>query len=273
MQQTAAAAGMPQQVRSIWRARVFQANTIQQFMQPAMFYGPGQQPAFMPPNAAGRGMPFPAQQGMMLPGMQSGRPGQFPGMQGPQGGRGGQQIPPNAFGLPGQMPFGGVPQAGPGFPNGMAAYPQALAQVQAQLGRGAQGGRGQITGMPGMQSMPQQIMGLQGMRGRDSRPQQFSTQPGRGGMNANMGMQQGQMGGFSQQSRGSMASSIGQQPIMQPTPAASATLEAITSAPPNGQKQLLGEALYPRIQVLQPELAGKITGMLLEMDNSELFGL
>ncbi|KAL9108697.1 MAG: hypothetical protein Q9187_008258 [Circinaria calcarea] len=50
-------------------------------------------------------------------------------------------------------------------------------------------------------------------------------------------------------------------------------LEALTSAPPHQQKQLLGEALYPKIQNLQPKLAGKITGMLLEMDNSELFGL
>ena len=37
--------------------------------------------------------------------------------------------------------------------------------------------------------------------------------------------------------------------------------------------QILGERLYPFIHGLQPELAGKITGMLLEMDNTALVSL
>jgi hypothetical protein len=33
---------------------------------------------------------------------------------------------------------------------------------------------------------------------------------------------------------------------------------------------MLGERLFPLIQNMQPDLAGKITGMLLEIDNTEL---
>ena len=51
------------------------------------------------------------------------------------------------------------------------------------------------------------------------------------------------------------------------------TASALANAPPADQKQMLGEALYPKIYAHQPELSGKITGMLLEMENSELLFL
>ncbi|XP_038905827.1 polyadenylate-binding protein 7 [Benincasa hispida] len=44
----------------------------------------------------------------------------------------------------------------------------------------------------------------------------------------------------------------------------------LASSPPDQQKQILGEHLYPLVQKRKPDLAAKITGMLLEMDNSEL---
>ena len=45
------------------------------------------------------------------------------------------------------------------------------------------------------------------------------------------------------------------------------------AAPP--PKRLLGERLFPLVQNVEPSrtLAGKITGMLLEMDNGELLNL
>merc|ERR1712051_1164114 len=48
------------------------------------------------------------------------------------------------------------------------------------------------------------------------------------------------------------------------------TASMLAAAPPQEQKQMLGERLFPLIQGMYPELAGKITGMLLEIDNSEL---
>uniref|UniRef100_A0A8C5H1E9 Polyadenylate-binding protein n=1 Tax=Gouania willdenowi TaxID=441366 RepID=A0A8C5H1E9_GOUWI len=48
------------------------------------------------------------------------------------------------------------------------------------------------------------------------------------------------------------------------------TASVLAAAPLKDQKQILGERLYPRIHAIHPNLAGKITGMLLEIDNSEL---
>ncbi|EXJ94178.1 hypothetical protein A1O1_02571 [Capronia coronata CBS 617.96] len=230
-QQQAAAAGMPQG-----------------YLPPAVFYGPGQQ--FLPPGAQ-RGMPFAGQPGMVIPGMQGGR-GQFPGGF-PQQGRGmpqGQQLPPN-FGLPGQMPF----MQNPALVNGMYNNPQAMAQMQGQMGRGG-GGRGQ---MQGMQGMPPNMQGMGGMRGGPNFPP-----GGRGGMQ-NIPGGQG-VGRMPPQGRGQMIPN--REEVNAPS-----SLNNLATMPPSQQKQLLGEAIYPKIQQIQPELAGKITGMLLEMDNSELVSL
>lgn len=55
-------------------------------------------------------------------------------------------------------------------------------------------------------------------------------------------------------------------------PAAHIPLNAATlaNAPPELQKRMLGERLYPLVHTRDAEHAAKITGMLLEMDNSEL---
>jgi len=48
------------------------------------------------------------------------------------------------------------------------------------------------------------------------------------------------------------------------------TATMLAAAPLQEQKQMLGERLYPLIHSMHPDLAGKITGMLLEIDNSDL---
>jgi len=50
-------------------------------------------------------------------------------------------------------------------------------------------------------------------------------------------------------------------------------LSKLASMSQQEQKQALGEAIYPQIHEKAPHMAGKITGMLLEMDNNELLGL
>ncbi|XP_073429058.1 polyadenylate-binding protein 4 isoform X3 [Dendrobates tinctorius] len=68
----------------------------------------------------------------------------------------------------------------------------------------------------------------------------------------------------------------GVQPLQNPQPAVHVqgqeplTASMLAAAPPQEQKQMLGERLFPLIQAMHPSLAGKITGMLLEIDNSEL---
>ena len=58
-----------------------------------------------------------------------------------------------------------------------------------------------------------------------------------------------------------------------PVTRAPLTAQQLASASPDQQKNMIGERLYPLIHNVQPELAGKITGMLLEMDNGELLNL
>ena len=49
------------------------------------------------------------------------------------------------------------------------------------------------------------------------------------------------------------------------------TSQMLASASPQEQKQMLGERLYPMVaRYCRGEDAGKITGMMLEMENSEI---
>jgi len=74
--------------------------------------------------------------------------------------------------------------------------------------------------------------------------------------------------------------SQGMQPQVQAPPSAvhiqgqePLSASALAAAHPNDQKQMLGERLFPLIHEKYPTVAGKVTGMLLEMDNAEILHL
>jgi len=51
------------------------------------------------------------------------------------------------------------------------------------------------------------------------------------------------------------------------------TAAALANLSPEQAKQMIGEAIYMQVAMREPDLAGKITGMLLEMDNAELLSM
>ena len=195
-----------------------------------------------------------------------GGPGQ-PGMMrgGPMGG---------PMGYPGAMPMY-MQRPGPGGAM-QPAYPMMPQMMGGPAaGRGGQQGRGMypMMGQPGRGGypMPYGVM-----------PQQGGSRGGRGGPGRSgaggRGAPTGQPIKFNQQARNAGAPQVsmppGGQAPMQPIVSEGAlTASALASASPEMQKNMIGERLYPLIHQSQPELAGKITGMLLEMDNSELLHL
>lgn len=169
------------------------------------------------------------------------------------------------MGMPGMAPGGFAPGMG-GMPSGLGAIPQMWTpsmggpQMGMQQGRGRQGGRGQ---------------GRFGGRyqGRGSFPMRPRWNGGRG--MAGSGGSFGRYGGPPVGGRaGGRDGGRGMRPQAPSAgPSATGGTSALASAPPEQQKIMLGERLYPLVQSRQPEKAAKITGMLLEMDNVEVLYL
>jgi polyadenylate-binding protein len=222
------------------------------------------------------------QQGQFPP--QGRFPGQFPGQNFPgrgpprgqpfqgRGGAPGQFFPAPPFNSPNQMGPNGqqmgfnkrVVPGGPGqqMQMGMGAQGGPGRRAGGGPGRGGAQGRGGFVGGPGMGG-PMQMM----------QPQMMGPQGGRGGVKFNSNVRN--QGGPQNMPMNGMPP---QQPMpVQPLPVPGIGEplddQALAQADPQMQKNMIGERLYPLIFTHQPQLAGKITGMLLEMDNAELLNL
>ncbi|KAK9667139.1 hypothetical protein RND81_14G235800 [Saponaria officinalis] len=61
--------------------------------------------------------------------------------------------------------------------------------------------------------------------------------------------------------------------VLTPTIAVGTLATLLANATPEHQRLVLGENLYPLVEQVEPELAAKVTGMLLEMDQTEVLHL
>ena len=197
-------------------------------------------------------------------------------------------VPPNARGyvMARGSPRGPIADPRTGFHGGgprQGAYPIHPGQMQQMGGQGSSNRRSRNRGGQGAQAQGgQQYKYTQNARNAaNMAPSMTQLPPQAHLMPPTVGQQPGQ--GFPggpgvappmppplplQQPS---ASGSGQSPRRPPEDPL--TLSALANASPTLQKNMIGERLYPLIHHSQPELAGKITGMLLEMDNSELLHL
>eukprot|EP00842_Homolaphlyctis_polyrhiza_P002987 jgi/Hompol1/368/HPOL_002149-RA len=215
-----------------------------------MFYPPG---AMAPQPHPARGF-YPPQAQMMAgrPRFAPGQPGFPPQAQPPQSAQPQQMLPPQAYpGMPmapGARPPRQPRPAGRGQPLSAGGQPQGMApggRPMSAAGYPPQAGGPMQGGAPG--GIPSNVA-----RGRGAGYKYTSNArnaPGQPGAPAGVPMMNG----------------APPRPILN-----SATL---ASLPPDQQKRMLGEALFPLIHAQAPQPAGKVTGMLLEMDNGELLHL
>ncbi|KAJ1664869.1 Protein phosphatase PP2A regulatory subunit B [Coemansia sp. RSA 1813] len=194
-----------------------------------------------------------------------------------------QQIEATKRQWHGSAPMG-APVYGPPmyYPPGYAAPRGAYPAPRPVRWQGAQPPVPGQYQMPGQYSVPQYPVpnGARPMRPRNPR------QPGggRGGYAA----RGGRGGGYRNNPRAAQQVSTQPQEASQSSadapalsadaadaeqPATVLTAAALAAAPEEDQKQMLGNALYPLIAAHDEDKAGKITGMLLEMDNGELLHL
>lgn len=155
-------------------------------------------------------------------------------------------------------PRGSMPSYARGYP--MPAYMPNMPYKQQRVPGQRRGGRGGPT-----------AAGARGPAnaGRNFKyTEQARNHPMRGPAQGQMPPQAGPMGA----PQGPMGPQQGMAPVMMPV-MEPVDHSLLAQADPQTQKNMIGERLYPLIHNIKPDLAPKITGMLLEMDNAELLGL
>jgi len=226
---------------------------------------------------------------------QPGSGGGMPGAGGPKGcgkgmkggggkemmGKGGCMMPQmyGPQGFPGGM-MPGAGMMGKGGPQMMGMMPPAMMGMMQAQAAAMCGPRGPMMGPRGPMMGGQPMMGMMGkgcgmMPGKGGPGMMGMGMPGMGmaPMAGGMGMMRPPQPQMQQMGPRPGAPPAGQQMPQQPQaagPNAPLSAAALAAASPSVQKQMIGEKLFPAIAKYQPELAGKITGMMLEMDNSEL---
>lgn len=168
--------------------------------------------------------------------------------------------------IPPQPGFGYQQQLVPGMRPGGAPMPNFFMPMVQQGQQGQRPGGRRAAG-PGQQNQqPVPLMQQQMMpRGR-----MYRYPPGRNVPDASMA-------GIGGGGMVSVPYDMGGMPlretvISQPIPIG-ALASALANASPTEQRTMLGENLYPLVEQLEPEAAAKVTGMLLEMDQTEVLHL
>ncbi|KAK6946081.1 Polyadenylate-binding protein/Hyperplastic disc protein [Dillenia turbinata] len=159
-----------------------------------------------------------------------------------------------------QPGFGYQQQLVPGMRPGAAPMPNFYMPL-VQQGQQSQRPGGRRTGAVPIQQNQQPVTLMQQQmlpRGRA-----YRYPPGRGLPDVSMpGMLPYDMGGIP----------FRDAPLSQPVPIG-ALASALAHASPDQQRTMLGENLYPLVEQLEPDMAAKVTGMLLEMDQTEVLHL
>lgn len=185
-----------------------------------------------------------------------------------QGGNGGMPRP-RFYAPPGQMPMPGM---APMAPYGQQGPPQQQQFNQYPQQQQQQPPRGPATGAPRANLPPSNLpAGVGRPINGGALPPNGVPRPAQAGQAQQPPRGPAPAGG--PVARAGYKANAGARGAEETINGSGLTAAVLANAAPQEQKQMLGEALYPKIHASQPELAGKITGMLLEMDSSELLYL